>query len=376
MRAVSILLAVVVLSSGVLPVHAQEAPPAAEAEALVDGDDGGQGAGLIARGMMQLGCGLGLGTAACLLPVVGTVAAAALWNRHEFSGLGASVILPGPGRLDSPRFNVMGARFEGLFALAALTAVPTLAVALLGTVLAVGGTAALGRGIGNVVDTWVGKEIPESAWKTETRSTGGFRRVRVEGGAFKVVVRQGDRTEVRVRAPAEYLGRVSTLVTDDTLVVNSSWRFRIRQHAEIEVTTPSLESVELAGVGHLQVQGATGDALRVVVSGAGKTEVDARVRSLTVEIHGAGVADITGRVQEVHASVTGTGALNAGELETQDAYVAVSGAGSATVKPGSLLDASISGVGKIRYRGEPRTIRKDVDGLGSVQQEGPARPDG
>lgn len=372
-----VLVAAVVWMACQAPAAAQPASQPSEAhddeafsaDLSEDGDASGRAGGTLAFGVGMVACGAGLGACGALVPLVSTVVSAVLWDRHAFSGHGANVELPAGGQVNAPAFELLGFRFAGVFALMMFTVVPVTAAVLLGGAVFLRGLASVGSGVAALVDTWVGHEVPDADWRTQQRTVEPFSRVRVEGGAFKIIVRQGPAASVRVRAPAQSIESVNTSVTSGVLRVSSGGRFRMRQRAEVEVVTPSVEWVELAGLGHLQVQGVSGDALRVVVSGAGKVEVDARVRLLEVEIVGAGLADVAGQAQVLRAAVTGTGALQAGGLQTQDAHVEVSGAGSATVAPADLLDASISGVGRITYRGQPKTIRQQVGGLGRVVQE-------
>jgi hypothetical protein len=67
--------------------------------------------------------------------------------------------------------------------------------------------------------------------------------------------------------------------------------------------------------------------------------------------------------------VTGVGSVSNGELVSEKCRASVTGVGAAEVNVTQELDASVSGVGKISYEGNPRDVSKSVSGLGAVERK-------
>lgn len=353
----------------VTPPPVETQAPADSCGPLDDDEDLGGRAGNIVGGVTGGTCGCCVCGLGLMTPLACTLLSV-LWDQNEFSGHGARLAGPAFGRVTAPVLEIMGFRLVGAFAMMALTALPSALLVALGT----GGMGQGSRSTTSGVKTLgrragaAGEDGDSQTWVVEERALPAFRRLRVEGGGLAVRVRHGAEAAARLRGSPASL-RCTGLDVRDGLLVVSLHGFHHGRKVEVEVSTPLLEGVELAGLGSVTLEEASGERLSVQVSGAGKVEAAVEVQNLTVSITGAGAVEVRGRAQALEASITGTGALRAGGLATQDARVLVSGAGSATVAPVETLDVTISGVGKVRYRGQPATIHKDVGGWGKVEPE-------
>jgi len=67
--------------------------------------------------------------------------------------------------------------------------------------------------------------------------------------------------------------------------------------------------------------------------------------------------------------MSGFGEFKGPDLETQQADVRITGAGSATVWAVNELNASISGAGNVSYYGDPKAV-KHVSGAGNINRIG------
>ena len=91
------------------------------------------------------------------------------------------------------------------------------------------------------------------------------------------------------------------------------------------------------------------------------------IPELKLESSGASSINVEGSVTNLEANFSGAGSLGAEALQTQTAKVSLSGACSADVTVTESLEASISGAGAITYGGNPKTVEKNVSGLGKIQ---------
>ena len=134
--------------------------------------------------------------------------------------------------------------------------------------------------------------------------------------------------------------------------------------------TKRMESVHLAGTGSITSASIRADSLRATISGSGKIRfrrIDAT--DVRVVISGSGNVDLgSGRVENMNVTVTGAGDVTAGKVRSDSGKVAISGAGTTTLWPEKTLDVRISGVGTVRYFGDPQIIDRHVSGVGSVKR--------
>lgn len=134
--------------------------------------------------------------------------------------------------------------------------------------------------------------------------------------------------------------------------------------------TKRIESIHLAGTGTIRSQSIRADALKATISGSGKIQfrrLDAK--EVRVVISGSGNVDLgSGRVEDLAVTVTGAGDVAAGKLRADTGKVAIAGAGTTTLWPEKTLDVRITGVGTVRYFGDPQIVDRHVVGVGSVKR--------
>ena len=131
-----------------------------------------------------------------------------------------------------------------------------------------------------------------------------------------------------------------------------------------------IDSIHLAGTGTIRAARIRADDFKATISGSGKIQLrrlDAK--DVKVVVSGAGTIDLgSGRVDHIGITVTGAGDVIAGKLRSDGGKVAISGAGTTTLWPEKTLDVRISGVGTVRYYGDPEITGQRVAGVGTVKR--------
>ncbi len=74
-----------------------------------------------------------------------------------------------------------------------------------------------------------------------------------------------------------------------------------------------------------------------------------------------------GQARDFDGNISGSGKMSAANLLANNVDMNVSGSGSAEVYCSGILNAEISGSGKIYYTGNPDKVNSDVSGSGSVK---------
>ena len=155
---------------------------------------------------------------------------------------------------------------------------------------------------------------------------------------------------MKITAEENLINNIRANVKGNTLVIDTEKNISPRKEIYIEITTPSLRSVDASGANNITVYGISGSDFEVDVSGAGSV-------------------NLSGEVDRFRADLSGAGSINAKELKAKDVRVSVSGAASADVYAKDYLDASVSGVGSISYYGDPAKTKTDVSGVGSISRK-------
>jgi hypothetical protein len=181
----------------------------------------------------------------------------------------------------------------------------------------------------------------------EARDVAPFRGVEL-AGANNVVVHVGRPQSVVVTADDNLVGRVTTTVSDGTLVVaNKPGSFSTTSPMRVEVTVPTLNALTLSGSGNIVADGVRSPQLQVSLPGSGTLTGSGTAARLGITVGGSGMVQFT-------------------RLVATRARATVSGSGSIFVTATGALDAAVSGSGAILYTGNPGAVTKNVTGSGTI----------
>lgn len=184
---------------------------------------------------------------------------------------------------------------------------------------------------------------------TETREVSGFNAVTLQGMG-QVLIDQTGSESLTIRADDNFLPYIITEVRDGTLFISGKDQVVFTDAAEltIEITAAELERAELAGAGSFKISNLDTDTWSVKLPGAGSFDVSGRTVKQTIQLDGAG-------------------SYNAENLESQEAVIHSSGAGTAVVRVSDKLEVTIDGLGSVEYIGNPQ-VTQTINGLGTVRQ--------
>jgi hypothetical protein len=186
---------------------------------------------------------------------------------------------------------------------------------------------------------------------TESMDLGGFTQVVVEG-AWTVKVSQADVFSTEIRYSPSMKDRVNVRVEGKGLVLGvREYSGRSGDRMTAEISMPALDKIQVIGAAHAEFGGFDSPALDVIIDGAARIRgFDSEVKQLKVKLNGLGQVDLS-------------------DVASIDADVALDGAGEVVLSMnGGVLKGSLDGLGKIRYSGQVRDEKINVDGLGSVER--------
>ena len=212
--------------------------------------------------------------------------------------------------------------------------------------------------------------FPVLAQKGEERSVENFDRIDVSGH-FDIYLRKGEKSALRVEARDMDLDEITTKVSGSTLRIESTRKnFRDEQKGIIYITFTSLRDIDMSGAGKIIGESVIqSNDLKVELSGAGNIEIEVDVKNFDISLSGAGNIEVAGKAQKAEISISGAGNFRGFKLISEEVEVSMSGVGKAQVYATEVLDAEASGVGSVRYRGEPKKIRIKAGLLGSVKPD-------
>ena len=209
--------------------------------------------------------------------------------------------------------------------------------------------------------------------QSETRAVSGFQAITAKG-SVKLVLRQGAREGLELRADDNLLPLIETRVVDrggvPTLEIGTkdgaSYSSRNAVVATIDLVT--LRTLVLAGSSDLVCEALKTPALQIRVSGSGNLKLhQLTVDELKLSVSGSGNAEFSGRATTVGLRIAGSGDADTRALEADDVAVSVAGSGDVTVNARKTLSVSVAGSGSVAYTGAA-AVTSSIVGSGRVKK--------
>ena len=206
---------------------------------------------------------------------------------------------------------------------------------------------------------------------TDARSVSDFKTVEV-GGSINVYVSQGTPSAVKLEGDENILKYIEVIQEGDRLIVRNKQGYNLdpTHETKIYVTAPVYNKIETSGASDIIGQGkiTNPEDLELKVSGAGDIKMELDAPRVKTEVSGSGSVSLKGETKEVEFDLSGVGSAHCYGLLAESARVEISGAGSADVYASVSLDAQVSGVGSVNYKGNPTNVKQEVSGAGSVSR--------
>jgi hypothetical protein len=208
-----------------------------------------------------------------------------------------------------------------------------------------------------------------AAGTREDRPVSGFHAISM-GAVLDVEVVQDGSEALSIEGDPELLSKIETAVRDGTLEFRYKRDSRVNSHGRVRATVHArdMDAIAISGAGNVRSAALEGGSMRLSISGSGDMDIGRlRASEASVTISGSGDVSVAGNVEALKARISGSGSVKAPKLEAQRAEVTISGAGNATVWAKRELVTAISGVGSVRYYGDP-SVTKTVRGVGHVER--------
>ncbi len=197
-----------------------------------------------------------------------------------------------------------------------------------------------------------------------------FTKVRVSLAAT-VILRQADSFSCQIEGQQRFLDGIEATADNGTLRVRRrekrDW-FDDIERVTIIITAPNFEEIEFSGAGQLSAfTKLTGNKLKIEASGAGSVEIqNVDYQHIDIDMSGVGNISIAGKTISATMEMSGTGNIDAFDLHADSVRCETSGVGNINCFANEELNAQVSGIGGVRYKGTPKSLRKSVSGIGKV----------
>jgi hypothetical protein len=230
-------------------------------------------------------------------------------------------------------------------------------------------------------------ESGSRALATETRPIDAAVNVIKLAGPIDLKLRQGATASMNVHAEQRFLSKIVTAQSGNTLTIDTKGIIiNPRRAMVIELTLPSLEELRVAGSGEATVNGFSGPALQLGLSGSGDVNFKGQYQHITASLSGsgdltvdggnsdevefsiAGSGDVTARgaSKSLKVRIAGSGDVDAAGLHADSASLNIMGSGNAHLYARSAAAIAIRGSGDATIDGNPSQRSVSKAGSGDV----------
>jgi hypothetical protein len=191
-------------------------------------------------------------------------------------------------------------------------------------------------------------------------------------GVFDVELVQGNKNQVVVEAPAEYIDLVTVEQSGDRVEVGMENERRYKKLRDIKVTVylTDLRQIEASMVGDLYNQQPLRlSKLRVETSMVGDARLQLEVEDLVYHSSSVGDTKLAGMATTADFENSSVGDFAARELKARRLSIENSSVGNFEAYASEEVEVENSGIGRVYITGGAKATRLDNSGIGKVKIE-------
>lgn len=205
---------------------------------------------------------------------------------------------------------------------------------------------------------------------SEERPLSGVSRLHING-VFNLYLTQSENESLTINGSSELAEKLKVSQEGDLLILEMeefSTGFFDKKELRVDLAISNLEEFKFEGVGNIQSTGPfVVDQAKILGEGVGNLEMDFQTDQLDAKLNLVGSMTLRGKAKNAIIVNEGIGNIDASQLITQDMEVMSAGIGKIDVHCEGNLSLKVEGIGKVTYGGNPKTVKKEITGIGKVE---------
>lgn len=161
----------------------------------------------------------------------------------------------------------------------------------------------------------------------------------------------GDRDEIEAMGEENLLLHLITIINDSILYIYMDTAYASIHDIKLRISSKEMNKLHIDGGHHVIVKGIRG-------------------RNFDLEINGTSDVLLSGAAENFVTELSGTVELDAREFHATTASIASNGFANTEIHVSEKLEGVINGVGQIGYYGNPKNVKKNISGVGEIENLG------
>ncbi len=206
----------------------------------------------------------------------------------------------------------------------------------------------------------------------EKKNLTGVTRLQLDG-VFNLTLTQSDQESIEVVGDESMIKKLLINQDGDLLTLSMEEdidnTFFAKKELKINLSLKELKELNYDGVGNVKTIGTFKVTdVRLIGAGVGNLELDLDAQRIDANFDMVGNINLQGKANRAFFTNNGVGNLDASNLIVKDMEITSSGIGKVEVHCTGDLSLMVDGIGKVSYSGNPRIIKKEVSGIGKVEE--------
>ncbi|MFT4857009.1 MAG: hypothetical protein ACI9UV_001032 [Algoriphagus sp.] len=208
---------------------------------------------------------------------------------------------------------------------------------------------------------------------TDERNLSGISQVKISG-IMNLYLSQGDNESLRIEGDEKAISLLEINENGDLLEIGYKDEDNVKNIFEdfspdIYLTISDLRKLSFDGVVNIEsVNTFQVEELIITGDGIGKIDLEIEAKMIDATFNMMGNIVLRGNVETIKLSNEGMGKIDASKLISQNMTLSSSGIGKVEVYCEDELSITVNGIGSVNYSGNPKVIKKDVNGIGKVSE--------
>lgn len=208
---------------------------------------------------------------------------------------------------------------------------------------------------------------------TEERKLSGITQVKISG-VVNLFLSQGDEESIRIEGDENVISLMEINEDGEILEIGYNDEEDLKSFfndftPDIYLQVSDLSRLSFEGVGNIQTENSFKvKELVIIGDGIGKIDLEIEAEVIDATFNMMGNIVLRGTVDSISLTNEGVGKIDGSNLIAQNMILNSSGIGKIDVYCENELFITVNGIGSVGYSGNPKVIKKEVNGIGKVSE--------
>lgn len=187
-----------------------------------------------------------------------------------------------------------------------------------------------------------------------------------------IIYTQSDNVSMKAGGEKDMVDKLKIKQKNGLLEISRKKKFSFRKNSSVVIylSSPSIDSIDIDGVGTWHLKGKIKtDSLSINSKSVGKfIAQDLECNTISLQKSGVGSVTMGGTTYSIYINSNGVGSINTQNLNAKYAEINSSGVGSVSCFASDSINLYNNGVGSITYYGNPEILSLENQGTGGIKK--------